>query len=144
MIHFIIDRESKRQVWGKIDSRKPHLESYFLEFLSFLSLMITTYPPKSIFHRGELASQSCISQKEKRIRAFIFRNNSRKVVLTAQFGSSATIVGERPRYIPLKPSVLNMSFRLVTMMLPECPPKRKTQITTAINKHSNSQNSSYN
>lgn len=46
-------------------------------------------------------------------------NKSLKAALTAQFGSNARIVGERPRYIPLKPSFFNMCCRLVIMTLPE-------------------------
>ena len=46
------------------------------------------------------------------------KSKSRKVTLTAQFGSNASIVGERPRYKPFIPSVFTMFCRLVIMMLP--------------------------
>lgn len=44
--------------------------------------------------------------------------------LTAQFGSNASIVGERPRYIPLKPSVLTIFCKLVMITLP----RRKAKV----------------
>lgn len=60
----------------------------------------------------QIANNSMVPQ------SLCFRNKSRKKILTAQFGIRASIVGERPRYIPLKPSVLIMSFRLEIMILP--------------------------
>lgn len=39
-------------------------------------------------------------------------------ILTAQVGSKAKIVGDKPRYIPLIPSFLTISSKLDTMRLP--------------------------
>jgi len=49
------------------------------------------------------------------------------MVLTAQFGSNAVNVGVRPRYNPLKPSVLIIFCRLVIMTLPGYPKFDKYQ-----------------
>lgn len=43
----------------------------------------------------------------------------RKEALTAQLGRRAMMVGERPRYIPLTPSFLTISCRLVMITLPD-------------------------
>jgi hypothetical protein len=105
---------------------KRHLESYFIVFVSLLSQTITSYAPQSIVITRETWQKNV---RKKASNHIFSSNKSSKVVLTAHFGSSATKVGERPRYNPLKPSVLNMSFRLVIMTLPECRPKRRAWIT---------------
>lgn len=46
-------------------------------------------------------------------------------ILTAQVGSNAANVGERPRYNPRKPSFCTIFWRLVIMTLPDCLPKDK-------------------
>ena len=65
-----------------------------------------------------------ISEKKKKRKKE--RKKEEEEVLTAQFGSKASIVGERPRYIPFKPSVFIMFSRLVIMILPECSPNKSS------------------
>lgn len=53
------------------------------------------------------------------------KSRKQNIILTAQLGNSANNVGERPRYSPLGPSVLIMSFRNVIMTLPDNRQKTK-------------------
>lgn len=56
----------------------------------------------------------------------VFRKLMTKVILTAQFGSSATNVGDKPRYKPLTPSVRIMFCKLVIITPPDSH-KQKTR-----------------
>lgn len=92
-----------------------------LEFISAKSFLGWNWQPH-VYKKSRKNQRWNVSSNDRRDPSywFSFGRNSRKVILTAQLGSSANIVGERPRYIPFKPSVFIMFSRLVIMTPPDC------------------------